>query len=289
MGKKRNYFIEGQLSLFDIQALPIERQTPEEFIESLRHGDVYRYRTKTIRAGNMLECEIYPIYKRAEKKRAKKAQPSKTAQENLNHKNTKKKIMRLTNTNFKSGDLWLTVGYDDEHLPQTPEQARKDIVNYLRRIKNKRKRLNLPPLKYIYVTEWSQNGERVRCHHHLILSGDIERDDIEALWRGGSYPHTRRLRVKEDCGLNGLAAYLSKGQKYEKRWGHSINLKPYDKATVADRKITPRQAAKIALDRSAAPELFEKVCAGYTFRDIEIKRSDFVAGVYIYTQMYRRL
>jgi hypothetical protein len=290
MRKKKVYVCEGQLSLFDLDLLPIECQTPEERLESLRHRDVYRYRTKTVKAGNMLECEIFPIWNAQEAKRARKAMPSSKAQENLNHKNTKKKIMRLANVNFKDGDLWGTFGYDKNSLPDSPEAARKDIVNFMRRLKRAYKKQGLP-LKYIYVTERGRDGaeesEAPRCHHHVIMSGGLDRDTIESLWKGGAYPQTRRLRVKEDCGLNGLAAYISKGGRCEKTWAHSVNLKPPIE-TVADKKITPRQAEKIIIDENAAPALFEKVCKGYSFRDIEIKRSEFVAGVYMYVQMYRR-
>src|SRR5665647_1110169 len=31
----------------------------------LRHDDVLRYRTKTITSGKMVECEIYPVWKKA--------------------------------------------------------------------------------------------------------------------------------------------------------------------------------------------------------------------------------
>lgn len=290
-GKKKVFQCTGQLSLFDLDLLPIEYQTPEELIESLRHGDVYRYRTKTIKAGNLLELEIFPVWKAGEAKRAKNTQPSRKAQENLNHKNTRKKIMRLTNANFDNGDLWGTFGYDDDRLPATPEAARKDIVNFFRRVKRLRAKRGLPALRYLYVTEWREDGKEgekeIRCHHHFIMSGDMDRDEIEGLWKGGAYPQTRRLRVKEDCGLNGLAAYLSKGSRFEKMWGRSTNLKP-PKESVADRKITPRQAEKITVDENAAPAIFEKACTGYTFRDMEIKRSEWVAGVYIYVQLYKR-
>ena len=288
MGRKRGgHACNGQLSLFDLPLSSWEQETPEERLENLRHKDVYRYRVKTIRAGNMLECEIFPIWTAQEAQRAKRAKPSRKAQENLNHKNTKKKIMRLTNMNFTDADLWGTFGYDDANLPATLEAARKDVVNFLRRVKNARKKLGLPPIRYIYVTEWRHDGEDVRCHHHIVMSGDMDRDAIEKLWHGGAYPQTRRLRVKEDCGLNGLGAYLAKGSKGEKMWGRSTNLKD-PVVTWADRKITPRQAGKIALDENAAPELFEKLYQGYAFRSVEAKRSDYVAGVYIYTQMYRR-
>jgi hypothetical protein len=70
-------------------------------------------------------------------------------------------------------------------------------------------------------------------------------------------------------------------------WGHSTNLKT-PVPTVADRKISKRQAERIAVDENAAPEIFERACTGYTFRSIEVKRSEWVAGVYIYVQMYKR-
>lgn len=281
---------EAYLDLFDIS--PLEMETREERIESLRHRNVFRYRVKTIRAGGMLECEIFPIWAtQGEASRAKKAKESRKAQKNLNDKNTRKKIMRLTNNNFTDADLWGTFGYDDENLPASPEQAQKDITNFIRRIKRRRKKLGLPPLRYIYVTEWKQeadeDGGEIRAHHHIILSGDMDRDEIESLWNGGAYPQTRRLRVKEDCGLNGLACYLSKGAKGQKRWGHSTNLK-MPVPTVADRKFTRRQAEQIAIDENAAPALFEKLYKGYGFRQIDIKRSDFVAGAYIYVQMFRK-
>ena len=281
---------EAYLGLFDTSIL--ETETTEERIESLRHRDVFRYRVKTIRAGGMLECEIFPIWAtQTEATRAKKVRESRQAQKNLNHKNTRKKIMRLTNNNFTGADLWGTFGYDDANLPATPEQAQKDITNFIRRIKRRRKKLGLPALRYIYVTEWKQeadeNGGEIRAHHHVIMSGDMDRDEVESLWSGGAYPQTRRLRVKEDCGLNGLACYLSKGAKGQKRWGHSTNLK-MPVPTVADRKFSRRQAEKIAVDENEVPALFEKLYKGYGFRSVDIKRSDFVAGAYIYVQMYRK-
>jgi hypothetical protein len=290
--KNRLYSCEGLLSLFNIDFSPLETETAEERLENLRQGDVYRYRTKTIKAGGMLECEIFPVWKtQTEAGRAKKEKPSRIAQENLNRKNNQKKIMRLTNNNFTSADIWGSFGYDDENLPETPEQARRDMVNFLRRVKNKRKKQGLPPLRYIYVTEWKKDNEgkggAIRAHHHVILSGDMDRDEIERLWSGGAYPQTRRLRVKEDCGLNGLACYISKGSRNEKMWGHSTNLK-LPVATVADRKITPHKAGIIAQNQADAPTLFEKLYKGYTCKSVDVKSSEFVAGFYIYVQMYRK-
>jgi len=285
--KKKTSQLEGQISFFDMDILPIERLTPEEMIENLRHRDVGWYRTKTIKSGNMLECEIFPIWKSQEAKRAKKEKPSREAQENLNHKNTQKKIMRLINANFTEADLFGTFNYDKKHLPETPEAAKKDVINFIRRIKNLRKKLGLPPFKYIYVTEWTQHGMNVRKHHHIVMSGDMDRTTLEKLWKGGGRSQTKHLELSEDKGLDDLGKYLSKGSRYEKMWGHSLNLKPPIES-VADRKITMRQVTKIASDENAAPAIFEKACKGYTFREMQVKRSEWVAGAYVYVQMYKK-
>ena len=288
MGNKQSYQIPGQLSLYDLEILlPMEKQSTEDLLENLRHKDVKGYRVKTVKAGRMLECEIYPIYARNEAGRARNTVPSRQAQENLNHRNTRKYIVRLTNHNFTDADQWTTLGYDDDKLPPDISTAKKDLMNFLRRIKRKMKKRGLPDLKFLYVTEFCNDGKRIRCHHHVIMSGGLSRDEVENTWHGGAYPQTRRLRVREDCGLTGLASYLAKGKRYERRWGHSRNLKP-PIITTADHKITRRQVERMIIDENEIPAIMERKCKGYLFRGIEIKRSEFVAGAYVYIQMYRR-
>ncbi|MCL2636943.1 MAG: hypothetical protein FWD48_01100 [Oscillospiraceae bacterium] len=287
MGRRsKNYNIEGQLTLFDLDIYNKQHQSPDDFLELLRHENVKLYRTKTIKAGNQLECEIFPLFNPQEKIRAKEHEKSREAQKNLNHKNTKKNITRLSNANFTSSDYWGTFGYDDNNLPATPEEALKDVKNFLRRLARLHKKQGLE-FKYIYVTEFKHDGDVVRAHHHIMMSGGISRDEIESKWNGGAYPQTRRLRVKHDCGLNGIANYLAKGKSYERFWGHSKGLKQ-PKIDIADKKITKRRAEKIAWDENCVPEIFEKLYKDYAFRSVEVKRSDFVSGVYIYVQMYKR-
>jgi hypothetical protein len=264
-------------------------ETPEQRIEALRHKDVFRYRVKTIVSGEMLECEIYPLWKtQTEVSRAKKANPSRQAQEKLNITNTQKKVSRYLNTNFDNRDLWCTFGWDDDTLPETPEECRKEVINFLRRIKRLRRKKGLSPLRYVYAVEFADDGKKVRVHTHIVMSGDLSRDEIESLWHGGNYPQTRRLRVKDDCGLAGLAHYIVKGGRYDRVWGHSTNLKPCTKASIADKKITLRKAEKIAAQENVAPEIFERLYPEFKFRDVDIRRSDFVAGVYIYVKMHRK-
>ena len=269
----------------DIFINPFEELTMEEKFESLRSPDIFRYRVKTIRSGKMLECEIFPIWStKAIQDIAKKATSS-LAQANLNDANAKKAIVRTVNTNFDENDMWLTYGYDDKHLPETEEQAHRDIVNCLNRIKIRRKKLGLPPLRYVYVTEFvTPDDDPVRCHHHIVMSGDMDRDEIEKIWKCGGRTNSRRLQP-DDFGLTGLAKYISKtSRKGKKRWGCSVGLKK-PKITSADHKITKRQVEKIASNENAAPALFEKCYPGYKFLDIQQNQSEFVPGAYLYVRM----
>lgn len=265
-----------------------ENESIDDALERLRHKDLSGYRVKTIRSGQMLECEIYPIWKtQSEAGRAKKALASRPAQEKLNEKNAKKHIMRLVNTNFTNADCWGTFGYDDDQLPASPEEAKRDLVNFLRRIARRRKKLGLEPMKYLYVTEWaSEAGEPVRCHHHVILSGGMDRDEIESLWGHGAYPQVRRLRVKQDGGLNGLACYLAKNSRQYKRWGRSQNLKE-PIISIADKKITARQVERMVRDQIEARELITKKYPGYACEDMVVRFSPWVAGAYISVVMHK--
>lgn len=289
MPRRNRKFIncEGQLSFFDIDVFG-EEISIDDKLELFRHGDVKNYVTKTIKHGELLDCEIFPDLNAKGINHLKEKKPSSEAQEKLNHNNVKKNITRYANQNFTSADIWGTFGYDDPNLPADERAAQKNITNFLRRIKRLRKKLGLPALRYIYVTEFHQDGEKVRCHHHVIMSGDLSRDEIEKLWKGGAYPQTRRLRVKHDTGLTGLANYLAKGKNYERKWGKSTNLKP-PVITYAEKKVTKRRAEKIASNENLMPEIFEKLYPGYAFYSAEVKRSDYCAGVYIYAQMYRKI
>lgn len=270
----------------DLYTIKYEDST-EEKIEALRAKDIKRYRVKTIKSGEMLECEIYPIWKTGKRgKRKEKKKPSREAQKSLNEKNTKKNIIRLINGNFTKEDIWATFTYDKEHLPDSPDQAQKDMQNYIRRLKRYIKKNDLPELKYIYVTEYEEDEKKgkKRVHHHIVMNFR-DRDITEEIWDKGGRTHSRRLQP-DDYGLEGLARYITKDPKSSKRYTTSRNLeKP--KVTVADSKMTKRKAEKIARDPNLASDIFQKFYEGYTFKDIDIKYSDFVSGAYLYVRMKR--
>ncbi|MDP4144137.1 MAG: hypothetical protein Q8936_06575 [Bacillota bacterium] len=238
------------------------------------------YREKKIYSGKILEVEIYPITIQERKQpRKKKEKESLPKQKNLNDKNAKKHLIRLINTNFNDKDLAVHLTYKDGELPEDEKAARRDIANYIRRVKHYRKKNNLPALKYIAVIEHGQ--EKKRLHHHIIMSGDIDRDIAEELWTKG---RANADRLKEDeNGYEALGRYIAKDPKRCKRWVQSKNLKqPVIK--VNDFKFSRRKAEHIA----KAPEdkdIFNKLYPEYVLNECKVETNEIYGGTYLYIKM----
>jgi hypothetical protein len=262
--------------------------------ETLGHKNLKLYRTKTIKSGQVVECEIYPIWNtRNEVRKAKKA-VTKKAQKALNNKNAVKALTRKINANFTEKDTFLTLTYRDNFLP-TKEQAKKDIRNFIRRARDRFKKYNLPEFKYIYVIEfYNGDGRRTRVHHHVIMSGmnrpgsvmtTEERSALKSLWKLGGIT-ADELRP-ENGSLEGLARYITKQPANSKHWQGSKNLAE-PKVTVSDTKISLRKAERIAHDiTNEAPRIFAKPFPDCDFDECIVKRGDFVSGVYIYAKLHK--
>lgn len=142
---------------------------------------------------------------RPEQRQAEQARPS-AAQAKLNQRHREEKLVRLLHANFTPDDLEIHLTYQQQ--PESPEEAQRLLRNYIRRVQRARKKQGLPPLKYIAVTEkGSKNG---RYHHHVTLSGGMDRDELEKLW-GLGYANSRRLQFTES-GLAGLGHYIVKSR-----------------------------------------------------------------------------
>lgn len=185
------------------------------------------YALKEIIAGKQFEIEIYPEFKKMDDvpQEGRKRDNSK-AQKNLNNKNAVKYLVRLINHNFTIDDIWITLTYAKDQEPADMKEATKNMVNYIKRINYRRKKLGLPPAKYIYVTEHSPTA-KIRWHHHLIMDGKMNRETVEKTWNKGTRNQSKRLDPDE-YGLTGMASYITKEKdrkKGEKRWNSSLGLK----------------------------------------------------------------
>lgn len=244
------------------------------------------YREKKIYSGDQFEVEIYPItLQQRRKKRKAKEKESRISQKNLNDKNARKHLSRKINCNFiDRKDVVAHLTYMDKCLPKTAEEARKDVINYIRRVKHYRKKLGLPELKYIAVIEFKEPGEKekgIRMHHHVIMSGDVDRDTLEELWRKG-WANVDRLKADE-YGYEALSRYVMKDPKGCKRWIQSKNLKePVVK--VNDFRFSKKKVVEISKNVEDR-ETFEKLYPGYILNQCKAIFNDETGQWYLYIRM----
>lgn len=263
-------------------------ENSEERLSSLYDRHIVKYRTKTIKSGNVLECEIYPIWDtKSSLSRAKKAKESRDTQKKLNDRNALKNVIRLVNANFTDADLWGSFTYDSKKLPASVDEAEKIFGNFVRRIKYYANKNGYPPLKYVYFTEFENDEKKgkIRVHHHIICNFP-DRDVMEKLWRNGARTQTRRLQADES-GYEGCVRYCMKNPRGAKKYKTSKNLvKPT--VTVADTKFTRRKVNRIIRGDLNAVEIFESLYEGYDMTDYNYKTSDYVTGAYLYVKMAKR-
>lgn len=280
-GKRKAYPCEDYEELFDM---------PQAEERQVDNRGVCGYRMKTITSGNIRECEIYPVFtNRADFTRGKKTRESRDKQRRLNRRNAQKKLIRLLNANFTEGDTWATFTYGADKLPPDEKAAHKFFRNYLRRLDYRMKREAWGELKYIFVTEYLDDGKKIRVHHHCVMNFP-DRDLAEKMWTGGARTHTRRLQPDE-AGLEGLGRYITKGKeflvKHARMWSASRNLKQ-PKVTVSDTAVSRRRAQRMGMDYAEAEAFFQRCNPAYRMTFQEVKFSDDVAGVYLYARLIRR-
>lgn len=242
------------------------------------------YATKTVKAGNQLEIEIYPEFTKKQSKEYKLTKKHKQAQRNLNDRNARKKLERLINVNFSKGDLWVTLTYSDKCIPASQKEAHKNITNYIRRINYRRKKSGLDNAKYIFITEFSDE-KKIRCHHHLIIEAGLSMDIIESVWKLGKRNNVRKVDPDKD-GLTGLANYLSKDPKGSKRWCGSTNLKK-PKESKSYNAFKASHVKKMVKDPAKIEQMAVKRHKNYEYTRSEIRFNEVNGRFYVYIRMRR--
>lgn len=239
------------------------------------------YREKRYYCGEYLDVYIYPVYLAVSKRsrRSRRAKPSSAAQKKLNQRHREEKLARLLHANFTPEDLELHLTYASQ--PESEEEAKRELSNFLRRLRRYRKKHGLEPLKYIAVTERGKKGGRF--HHHVTVNGGIDRDELERLW-GLGYANSRRLQFAE-TGLAGLAHYIVKSPVGSKAWNASKNLIDPEPKT-RDGYISTRRARELLADTTDRAE-YERLYPGYALADAGAFFNDINGGCYINARYYR--
>lgn len=238
-----------------------------------------------IKTNDYARVHLFPVRKKADGRRAKRATPTTAIQEKYNAKCRENYLTDLLHLNFTCEDISLRLSYEVQ--PKTIEDAIKQVQLFLRRVKNYRGKCGLTETKYIYITEQGARGGRF--HHHIVISGGISRDIIEKLW-GQGYANAQRLQFNED-GLRGMAHYFGnyswKERLTYRRWNSSKGLiKPVPKSN--DYRISVKNAKYI----NSHPDdisFVETLYPEYVITKIETTpESDFTAGIFITLYMYKR-
>lgn len=283
---------EEQLSLEDIYDPKILGALSQEEIlrQKMRAIRGFAICTKTIVSGDYVESNIYPAPRnRADLPREAKSRKTKAAQRNLNDKNAKKQVVRLINANFTKGDLLITLTYEDGYYP-TESRAKKDMEAYIKALRRERKKQGLPPLKYLYVIEYVDEGEetkKVRIHHHIIIN-QMDRDLAESKWTKGR-AESKYADPDNDFGLEGYARYITKTtHKGKRRWAASRNLeRPKEYTSIT--KLTKKKMYDMVRSGDGIGEIFQQMYRDkFRYLDSKIYYSDYVGGFYIYARMQKR-
>ena len=247
-------------------------------------------REKNIISGAMYEAEFYPVFPNGRRmpQRKPKTHPTSKEQANLNDKNARKKIVRLVNANFGKGDIVIHGTYCDSEMPSSEEQCRKDIQNYIRRIKRYREKQGLPEMKYIYVIEAkvSKKTGLVRYHFHMITNA-MDRDTAEEMWPFGDWTNADRLQPNEK-GCEALAKYLVKKPEGGKRWAQSRNLDKPKEPKPKDGKISKRHLQRLATERIDDAPYREKRYKGYRFIEAVARYNEFNGHWYLSVVMFKK-
>ena len=230
--------------------------------------------------GDHVETEIYPVFQQPGKRRAK-CKPSTEVRIRQNKRDRERKLVRILRLNFHKGDYALHLTYGQK--PANLEEAMRHLSNFIACLRRRYRKAGVE-LKYVHTTEYGSKSGRV--HHHLVINGGIDRDEIESLWRHG-YANCDRLQF--DDGLEALAKYLCEDPATYRAWTPSRNLQ-MPEPSIRDGAVSLETVKEItcAVDEKNAEQLFESIYPGYDCISVEYDKNECNGGIYIRAQLCRK-
>ena len=269
---------------------------------------------KKTKSGKLLEVDYYPAWDsgKAVPSRSPKRNRSTAEQLRYNYRQTVKKLIRKVNANFDNTDIFMHLTYIQEYAPKTEEDARKDIVNYLRRVKTWRaaelKRLMKAPdtetnrekirklqqpLKYIYVIEKvvyksGKKKGKMNFHFHFFItgSGAGDRDRYEKMWKKGVRVNADRFQP-ETFGPEAAAVYIAKDPEGTRRFACSKNLTKPEARHPSNAHLTRAGLERVAKERVDDAGYWERKHKGYRFLKCYSRYNPYNGCWYASVIMYR--
>ena len=278
---------------------------------------------KITKAGKLLNTDFYPCFDNGKKIPTKlpKNQGTTEAQKKYNENKAQKEAVYIINENFDEYDHIGHLTYAPEYAPQSEEEAKRDMINALRRIKRmrerelkkilaaldampdiealaeQRKNLELKrdklsaPFKYMYVLEkvTYQRGPfkgRDNWHFHIFMTGGLERSQVEALWKKGVRSNVDQFQP-DRFGPEAMAKYMSKDPQGTKRFVCSRNMsRTYKQPKVKDARFSAGHLAKLSQERCDDAQYWENKYKGYRFLRAFPRFNEYNGHWYLTVVMY---
>lgn len=166
------------------------------------------YIKKTTRSGPLLEMEVY-FASNEGRKLSRSANTGTTVEEmvRVNERSAIKRQIRLAAANFsrKNADVFITFTYA---RPIEEGQVDKEIRNMLGRIRRKREKKHLKPLRAMV---WA---EKQSCWHlHLLMNGGLTFTELQEIWGDRGRKMTMSIADETRDGFAGLIRYVNEEHK----------------------------------------------------------------------------
>ena len=130
----------------------------------------YTREKRTLCGEEYMEVDLYPITPEEHAaRRGKKTKPSSERQKKRNARRSHRWKVQKANANFTIMGFYLTLTYIDTFLPESMEQAQRDLRNYIRRVKAAVEKLYglSAEVRVMAVTGCGRKTQRY--HHHLLI------------------------------------------------------------------------------------------------------------------------
>lgn len=259
-----------------------------------------KYKEVRHECGEYLDIDIFPIMQAKHKAsgRSKRFKPTSATMARYNQRCRETRLERLVMANFMRDGLFFTPTYRSASYPKTDEEGKKNLRNFLRRLKSFRKKKGLPDLKYIAKTERGTRSRRL--HHHLIINcADMSISDLENIW-GLGYSYSSMVIFDKD-GCPGLCKYFCKGKKKAimdedepepgidagNSWSRSRNLVE-PKVRTNENKISKKTARELCQLGEDAKDIYERIYPGYSFSSARTLYNELNGGYYIGARLRKK-
>lgn len=91
-----------------------------------------------------------------------------------------------------ANNLWVTLTYSEEHLPNPPHVSKEEIQKFLKRL-----RRNVEPFRYFIVGEYGFEGKRaINPHYHGCFFG-LSHNDVQAIFQAWGKAEPEGFKIGE--------------------------------------------------------------------------------------------